>query len=115
MKVYFVRTSEGAEEKGPFDVGEIMMAYRGGDLPASAQVRFEGSQSWTPVPDFLETFEKAVQSKDLKQVFGGLALVVGGIGLGALIGMATGISILFVGVVLAGGAMFFRGMRGGSF
>ena len=115
MKTYFIRSAEGAEEKGPLDVGDIMIAYRGGDLPQGAQVRFMSSQTWRPVPDFLEEWEKGVQRKDLKQVFGGIALVVGGIGLGALTGMATGISFLFMGVVVAGGAMFFRGMRGGSF
>jgi hypothetical protein len=115
MKAYFIRSAEGGEEKGPFDVGEIMIFYRGGDLSPTTEVRFESAQTWTPVPEFLEKWEKGVQRRDLKQVFGGLALVVGGIGLGALTGMATGISFLFMGVVFAGGAMFFRGMRGGSF
>lgn len=115
MKAYLVRSAEGAEERGPFDVGEIMIAYRNGDLAPGASVRFHAGGTWTPVGDFLEQWEKGVQSKDWKQIFGGLALVVGGIGLGALLGAATGISVLFFGVVVAGGAMFFRGLRGGSF
>ena len=115
MKAYLVRLSEGAEEKGPFDVGDIMIAYRGGDLRPTAEVRPQSSQTWTPVADFLDQWEKGVQRKDWKQVFGGIALVVGGIAGGALIGMATGVSVLFMGVVFAGGAMFFRGMRGGTF
>ena len=40
MKAYFIRSAEAGEEKGPFDIGEIMIFYRGGDLSASAEVLF---------------------------------------------------------------------------
>jgi hypothetical protein len=115
VKSYYLRTSPEAPESSPLDEGDILIAYKGGQLPPTAEVRFARSQVWVPVGDFLEQWEKGLHKKDWKQVFGGLGLVVAGVGLAALSSAAMGVSILFLGMVAAGGTMFFRGLRGGTF
>jgi len=114
-KSHYLRTSPEAPESPPLDEADILIAYKGGQLPPTAEVRFASSQVWVPVGDFLEQWEKGLHKKDWRQVFGGLGLVVAGFGLAAVWGAATGVSILFLGLVAAGGSMFFRGMRGGAF
>lgn len=114
MKIYHVRDSENSTPRGPLELTDIFIASKNFELPETAQVSTD-LEVWTPVSDLIANWEKGMKRRDYKQVFGGLALVIGGIVLGVLIAQGTGVSILFLGIVTSGGAMFWRGMRGGTF
>jgi len=59
----FLRKDEGEPETGPHDVGQLMILWKGGDLPPTAQVRHPSVDRWQSLPDFLERWKKGMREK----------------------------------------------------
>lgn len=60
---YFVRSSEGAPEKGPFSPAQLVKSQENALLGKQAVVRLDGSEEWLPLRDVVASILAARAEK----------------------------------------------------
>lgn len=131
---YFVRSGEGAPEKGPYDREQVAKSYDKGLLGATAVARAEDSEEWVPLKTLLadevakkkgDAFvgrrsggEDRVDYEALQAQRSGTGLMYTGIAVcvvGIIATMMTSGQSVFIGAIIGGVIMAIRGAvrRGG--